>query len=124
MVSVTTLDGGGLGCSLPLSGMGGHELNRALVMEHVLLVLVAEVVHRRLDDPTGRVAEPAQAATILERARDAIEQVHVDGDTVSRENFLVKPHGPVAADAARRAFAARLVGVEAQQSVGSLHYAR
>src|SRR5581483_2589723 len=99
------------------SGMGGHGLHAAGVVEAVLLVLVVEVPHRRVDNPAGGVAEAAQAAAVLQRVRHLPQVLQLDLAALVRKDALVHPHGPIAADATRRALAARLVCVELEQPV-------
>src|ERR1041384_5826828 len=91
------------------SGMCGHRLHAARVVEAVLLVLVVEVPHRRIGDPPGGVAEAAEAAAVLQRVRPLAQVLQLDLAALVRKDALVHAHGPVAADAARRALAARLV---------------
>src|SRR5437899_2068404 len=57
------------------SGTGRNHLvfDRAAVLEAVLLVLAAEVPHRRMDDKAGRIAERAQAAAVLQALLDGVE---------------------------------------------------
>src|SRR5215467_8704172 len=95
------------------SDMRWHPPGRALVPQHVLLVLVAEVLHRRHDHPAGRVAQAAEAPAVLQALLNAVENLQVHHGAVARQDALVRAHGPVAADAAGRALPARLAGVEA-----------
>src|SRR6476646_1389324 len=88
------------------SGTDEHLLDGAGLVQAVLLVLVAEVGHRRLDDPAGGVAEPAQAPAALQPLLNPIEKGHLDLRALAGQDSLVGPDGPVAADAARRALAA------------------
>src|SRR5437016_6001322 len=97
--------------TLLVSGTGRDSTHVAFVPQRVVLVLVAEVAERGVDDPTGRVAEPAQAASVLQRIRNAAQVVELDLRTLVVENALVHADGPVAADATRRALAARFVCV-------------
>src|SRR5438046_9429799 len=94
--------------------MGAHL---ALVPERVVLVLDVEVAERGVDDPARRVAEPAEAAAILQRIRDAAEVVELDLRPVIAEDALVHAHRPVASHAARSALAARLVRAELEEPV-------
>src|SRR5215472_9475353 len=111
MVSVTRFGGGP-----PFgSGMGGHPVSRALVAQRVLLVLVAEMPHRRHDHPARGVAQAAQAAAVLEALLDAVQDLQIHRAALAGEDPLERANGPVATHAARRALAARLVGVEAEQ---------
>src|SRR5215831_15246265 len=116
MVSVTRSEG-------VCSGMCGDWLHRALVSQGVLLVLIAEVLHRRHDHPARRVAQTAQAAPELEALLDAVQDLQVDRAALTGQNALERAHRPVAADAARGALAARLVRVEAEQPVRGAHHA-
>src|ERR1700682_3204234 len=95
------------------SGMDERLLDRACLVEAVLLVLVAEVGHGRLDDPTGGVAETAQAAPPLQALLNAIEERELDLGTLVGEDPFVGPDRPVAAHPAGRALAAGFVGVKA-----------
>src|SRR5262245_38554610 len=113
MVSVTRLS----------SGIHGHLFRRALVVQRVLLVLLAEVLHRRHDHPARGAAQAAQAAPVLEALLDAVQDLHVDRAALPAQDALVRAHRPVAADAARRALAARLVGIEPEQPVRGPHHA-
>src|SRR5438309_1973191 len=97
------------------SGMGERRLHGADVVEAVLLVLVVEVTHRRLDHPTSRVAKSTQAAAVLQAVRHAFENSELDLRALAGEDAVVRAHRPVAADAARCALAAGLEGVKAQQ---------
>src|ERR1700736_6510199 len=99
------------------------SLDRALVAQAVLLVLLSEARHRPLDDPAGGVAEAAEAAAAGQALLDPVEECQIGGAAVAREHPLVGPHGPVPADPAGGALAARLVGVELHQAVGHLHNA-
>src|SRR5207247_5774576 len=116
IVSVTI--GGPFGSG---SGTGGHPVRRALVSERVLLVLAAEPLHRGHDHPARRVAEAAQAATALQALLDAVQDLQVDLAAGAGQDAIEGPHRPVAADAAGRALAARLVRVEAQAPVARAH---
>src|ERR1700674_1129440 len=60
------------------SGMNERLLHGARLVEAVLLVFVAEVVHRRLDDPARGVAEAAQAAAALQLLLDAVQECELD----------------------------------------------
>src|SRR5258708_8029192 len=102
------------------SGMRQRGSDVAGVPEAVVLVLVAEVAHGRLDGPAGRVAQTAQAASVLQAVGDSLEDAELQLRALVREDAVVGPDCPVAADAAGRALAARLVGVEAQQARGAL----
>src|SRR5260370_22558081 len=84
----------------------GHVAGMA---ECVVLVLVTEVAQRRVDDPTARVAESAETAPVLQAVRDALQDVAIQLRALVAQDALVGPRRPVLADAARRAFAARLV---------------
>src|SRR3984893_17419413 len=91
-----------------MSGMRQRLPHIALVSQAVVLVLLAEVAHRRLDDPAGRVAQAAEAAPVLQPVGDALEHAELQPRTFVGQDAVVGAHGPVAADAARRALAARL----------------
>src|SRR5579859_2773981 len=82
------------------SGTGPHLADLALVPERVVLVLAVEVAERGIDDPARRVAEPAQAAAVLERVRDPAEVVELDLRALVGQDALVHAHRPVASDAA------------------------
>src|SRR5215831_11249005 len=105
------------------SGMCGNLCYGAFVSQGVLLVLVAEVPHRGHDHPARRVAQAAEAASELQALLDAVQDLQVDRAAVAAQDALERAHGPVAAHAARRALAARLVRIEAEQPVGRLHHA-
>src|SRR2546421_12773798 len=89
----------------------------AFMTQGVVLVLAAEVAEGGVDDPAGRVAQPAQAAAVLEPVGNALQVVELDLRALVGEDPLVHADRPVAADPARRALPARLVGVELQQPV-------
>src|SRR5919202_5103824 len=112
---------------VPASGSGtsGHlrRFHRALVAQAVLLVLRAEVPHRGVDHPAGRVAQAAEAAPVLQALLDPVEDLQVDGAALAGEDAVVRPQRPVAADAAGSALAAGLVGVELEQAAGGLDHA-
>src|ERR1700694_155322 len=71
------------------SGMGERSLHGADVVQAVLLVLVSEVPHRRLDHPTRGVAEPAKAAAVLEAVRDPLEDPQLDLRALGRGDLAV-----------------------------------
>src|SRR6266581_3804538 len=79
------------------------------------LAHVARVAERGVDHPAARVTQAAEAATVLQAVRDPLEDVKLDLRALVGQDALVGPHRPVLADAARRALAARLVGIELQQ---------
>src|SRR5215472_14247763 len=94
------------------SGTDGHLPNVACVSKRVVLVLVAEMAERGVDHPSAGVAETAQAAAVLETVGNSLQDVDLHLRALVGKDALVGPHGPVLADPARRALAARLVGVE------------
>src|SRR6266851_5969268 len=100
------------------SGMRQGLADVALVPQAVVFVLVVKVAHRRFDDPAGGVAQPAKAASVLQPIRYALQDAELQLRPLVREDAVVGAHRPVAADAARRALAARLEGVEAQEPRG------
>src|SRR5712692_11327272 len=89
-----------------MSGIGERGLHRANAVQAVLLVLVVEVPHGRLDHPARCVAKPTQAAAVLQAVRHALENAQLDLGALAGEDPVVGAHGPVAADAAWRALAA------------------
>src|SRR5258708_675348 len=95
-----------------MSGMSQGGLYGADVVQAVLLVFVFEVPHRRLDHPTGSIAQPAEAAAVLKSFRDPLEDSELDLRTLAGQDSVVRAHRPVPADAAWRALAACLKGVE------------
>src|SRR6202521_1715109 len=97
--------GGWVRISRGPSGMCKRLADVAGVPERVVLVLLAEVAEGRVDDPARRVAEPAQAAAVLEAVCDALEDAQLELRALVGKDALVAPHRPVAADAARRALA-------------------
>src|SRR5437773_12314082 len=99
----------------------GMRCDLAFVPERVVLVLAVEVAESRVDDPARRITEPAEAAAVLQRVRDAAEVVQLNLRPVVAEDALVHAHRPVAPDAAGRALAARLVGVELEKPVRRPH---
>src|ERR1700694_4879213 len=103
-----------------MSGMSQHLADVARVAQAVVFVLVVEVAHRRLDHPTGRIAEPAETASVLQPVGDALQDAELELRSLVRQVGVVGAHRPVAADPARRALAARLERVEAQESRGGL----
>src|SRR6202521_49703 len=106
-----------------MSGMCKRLADVAGVPEGVVLVLLAEVAESRVDDPARGVAEPAQAAAVLEAVRDALEDAQLELRALVGQDALVGPHRPVAADAARRALATGLVRIELEQPVGGPDHA-
>src|SRR5229473_3097442 len=103
-----------------MSGMRESLPDVAFVTQAVVLVLVVEVPHGRLDDPAGRVTKAAEAASVLQPFGNPLENAELELRPFVREDAVVGAHRPVAADPARRALAARLKGVEAQQPGGGL----
>src|SRR5260370_42213504 len=89
-----------------MSGMCESGLHGADVVQAVLLVFVFEVPHRRLDHPTGGIAQPAEAAAVLKAVRDPPEDPGPDLRALAGQDSVVRAHRPVAADAAWRALAA------------------
>src|SRR5260370_5317953 len=85
------------------SGMRGHSSDVACVPKGVVLVLLAEMAHRRVDDPPTGVAESAEAAAVLEPIGDPLQEVELDLRAFVGEDALVGPHRPVLAEPARRA---------------------
>src|ERR1700738_4304102 len=77
-----------------MSGMGQRRLHRADVVEAVLLVFAVEVAHRRFDPPARRVAQPAQAATVLQAVGHAFEDAELDLRAFAGEDSLVRAHRP------------------------------
>src|SRR2546427_6409308 len=102
------------------SGMGQRRLHGADVVEAVLLVLVVEVPHGRFDHPARGVAEPTQAAAVLQTVGHAFEDAELNLRALTGKDPLVRAHRPVAAHATRRALAARLKGVKAKQPCSGL----
>src|SRR5215510_15639294 len=100
------------------SGTDSHLADSALVAQDVVLVLVAEVAQSGVDDPAAGVAEAAQTPAVLQPVGDALQDVELDLRALVGKDALVGAHRPVLADAAGRALAARLVGVELEQAVG------
>src|SRR5438270_2645422 len=96
-------------------------LHAALITQAVLLVLLAEALHRPLDDPAGGVAEAAQTAAGRQAGLHTVEEREVGARAVAGQHPVVGAHGPVAAHAAGRALAAGLVRVELHQPVGHAH---
>src|SRR5487761_751064 len=103
-----------------MSGMREHGSDVARVPEAVVLVLVVEMPHRRLDHPAGGVAQAAQASAVLQTVGDALEDAELELGSFVRQDAFVCPDRPVAADATGGALAARLERVEAQQPCGRL----
>src|SRR6266851_3725956 len=99
------------------SGIDGNLAHVARMPQSVVLVLIAEVAERGVDHPAARVTQAAEAAAILQAVGDPLQDVQLDLRALVGEDALVGPRRPVLADAARRALAARLVGVELQQPV-------
>src|ERR1700704_5915422 len=93
------------------SGIREHRPHVARVPQGVVLVLIAEVTERRVDDPAGRVAEAAKAAPVLQPVRDPLEDAELDLRSFVGEDALIGAHSPVAANTTRRALAARLVRI-------------
>src|SRR6266508_2275135 len=107
----------GMGHRVPTCGEVGagrrrRGRNLAFVPQRVVLVLLAEVPEGEADDPARGVAQAAEAAPILQTVGDPQQRVDLDLRTLVGEDPLVRAYGPVAADAAGRALAARLVGIE------------
>src|SRR5580704_14173606 len=101
-----------------MSGMREGLADVAFVSQAVVFVLVVKVAHGRLDHPAGGVAEPAETAPVLESVGHPLEDAKLEPRSFVREDAVVGAHRPVAADAARRALAARLVGIETEQARG------
>src|SRR5438034_7969315 len=78
----------------------------ALMPERVILVLLPEVPEGRVDHPARGVAKAAETAAVLQAIRNAQKSVDLDLRSLVGKDPLVRPHRPVAADAAWRAFAA------------------
>src|SRR5947209_16639714 len=93
------------------SGMRPHL---ACVPQRVVLVLLAEMAECRIDDPPGRVAQPAETTAVLQPVGDPLENAQLDLRTLVREDAVVRSDRPVAAHAAWCALAAGFVGVEPQ----------
>src|SRR6202162_4138539 len=106
-----------------MSGMRPRLADVACVPQAVVLVLVVEVAHRRLDHPARRVAQPTQAAPVLQPVGDSLEDAELELRSLVGKDPVVGSHRPVATDAARGAFAAGLVRVEAQEPGGGLDHA-
>src|ERR1700682_363262 len=106
-----------------MSGMCQRFSNVAGVSECVVFVLIAEMAVGRLDDPAGRVAQAAQAAPVLQPLGDALEDAELELGAFVGQDPFVGAYGPVAADAARRALAAGLERVEAQEAGRRLDHA-
>src|SRR5258708_37016333 len=85
------------------SGMRQRGSDVAGVPEAVVLVLVAEVAHGRLDDPPGRVAQTAQAGSVLQAGGDSPEAADLQLRALVREAAVAGPGCPVAAAAPGRA---------------------
>src|SRR5207253_9551565 len=77
----------------------------AFMPERVVLVLLAEMSQRGVDDPAGRVAEPAQAPAVLQPVRNALQGVELGLRSLIGQDSVVRPDRPVAADPAGCAFA-------------------
>src|SRR5262245_44523617 len=94
---------------------------RAPMLPDVRLVLVPEMLERRLDRRDRGVAERAErlAADVARDARQQIEVAQLPLTLFDPSQDLVQPVG---AFAARRAFAARFVTVEVQQVFGEPHH--
>src|SRR6266849_1627701 len=88
------------------SGMGDGSLHGADVVQAVFLVLVSEVPHGRLDHPTRCVAQPTEAAAVLEAVGDPLEDPELDLRALAGEDSLVRAYRPVATHAAGCALAA------------------
>src|ERR1700682_5969079 len=104
-----------------MSGTRQHLSYVARVPQAVVFVLRVEVAHRGLDHPARGVAQAAQASPVLEPVRNALQESELELRPLIREDAVVGANRPVGADAAGRALAARLEGVEPQQSGGCLH---
>src|SRR2546427_7426769 len=104
-----------------ISGIRRNLSDVALMPETVVLVLLAEVADGGVDPPAGRIAEAAQAPAVLQPVRDADQRIELDLRALPGQDAPVGAHRPFAADAAWRALATRLVGVELEQPVRGLH---
>src|SRR5437879_12314445 len=93
------------------SGIGGYSPDVALVPEGVVLVFRAEVAERRVDHPTRGIAQAAQAPAVLEAVRNTLQGVELDLRALIGQDALIRTHRPIAADATRPAFAARLARI-------------
>src|SRR5256885_3769349 len=100
-----------------MSGMCGDCSHVAFMPEGVILVLLAEVPEGGVDHPARGVAKAAETAAVLQAVRNAQQSIDLDLRSLVGQDPLVGPHCPVAADAARRAFAARLKCVKLEQPV-------
>src|SRR6266849_2486713 len=105
-----------------MSGMHESLPDVAFVTEAVVLVLVVEGAHGRLDDPAGRVAQAAQAAPVLQPVRHALENAELQLGSLIGQDSLVSSDRPVPAHPARRALAAGFERVKPQQPGSGLDH--
>src|SRR5260370_26434204 len=73
------------------SGMRGHSSDVACVPKGLVLVLLAEMAHRRVDDPPTGVAESAEPPAVLEPIRHPLHEVELDPRALVGEASLVGP---------------------------------
>src|SRR6266550_5655883 len=103
-----------------MSGTRHYLPDVALVPERVVLIFLAEMTERRVDDPAARITEAAQAAAVLQPVGNALQRVELDLRALVGEDALIGPDRPVLADPAWCAFAARLVRIELEETVRRL----
>src|SRR5207244_8785028 len=102
------------------SGIRHYLPDVALVSERVVLIFLAEMTERRVDDPAARITEAAQAAPVLKPVGNALQRVELDLRALVGEDALIGPDRPVLADPAWCAFAAGLVRIELEETVRRL----
>src|SRR5260370_37044484 len=84
------------------SGIRKSLSDVAFVPESVVLVLLAKVAGGRVDDPAARVAEPAQAAPVLQPVGDPEPDVDLHPRSLRGPHPLAGAHRPVLASPACR----------------------
>src|SRR5260370_3407685 len=101
------------------SGMRKSLSDVVFVPESVVLVLLAKVADGRVDDPAARVAEPAQAAPVLQPVGDSEQDVELHLRSLVGQDPLVGAHRPGLTGPTWRGFAARIISLELQEPRGS-----
>src|SRR5438477_13197654 len=89
-----------------ISGIRHYLPDVALVPERVVLIFLAEMTERRVDDPAARIPQAAQAAAALQPVGNALQRVELDLRALVGETALLRPDRAVLAYPAWPAFAA------------------
>src|SRR5438067_12436742 len=92
-----------------ISGIRHYLPDVALVPERVVLIFLAEMTERRVDDPAARITDAGQAAAVLQPVGNALQRGDLDRRAHVCGDARIGPDGPLLADAAWCALPARLV---------------